>query len=1100
MATLKILHISDLHFSRDSEWDSSQVLSKAGQRFHALCESGLRPDLIAITGDLANHGLQAEYDLLQKWLDQVFLGPGSLEFDAKSLLIIPGNHDVDRNGISSGAHSIQRDLWNIATQEQVASVLKDSHDRATMLRRHGNYLTFLSRLYSRDVTEPWWCQDYHFAGHKLGLVGLCSSWVSHSKDDKGKLIVGRYQFSCVEDCVRDSRFNIALVHHPIDYLHDFDSDHTLIRFQNEYDLVLSGHLHSQSATSRVNPDNDYLELAAGALYAGSSFPNAFQLIELDLTTREARVHFYSWHKQQWIPDKNAYQSAPNGVATFQLANTPTEIPDRAADPLDESREDEFQEPSARVDFGIQTEPTILDAPPAVDVAMTCLATVPRFQGSFDKQHEAVRQMIRSEAETHLRKGRIIWVAADWGVGRRPFLGSLISRLTQRDWQPPIFQLNCDNIKTADDLLDAFPQQFALTLQQFCRWAGVLKQAFLVFEDLHSTVLNHGGNSESRIYRIVKTVLEYCPTLHILAVSRTKPSSDDDIPCVELGPLDQLEIRDYLAAHSRHPVNIDEWETLDRIAAATGGLPRNLDSFVEGLQVASLTEVLASLSVEPYQGDSDTGELPQSLVQQILRLKNSSEEDSKRSYRLLLALSALDAGEPLHIIKRTYPEAPFWEKHAKALMDLSLLEASPLALNLTSNRDIRRSTLEAQKLLRVPRAIREYVVESLSESEHYDVVCAAARALFGKDWRHGKIRLIDRDTTTEYGPGNEHSLCSHLIRHAITKRDETEIRLCLTVALKYLSRLYASHRYRDGYVASHEILTLMDQRIDGNSGFEKEIAELRFYCARFARMISHWQEAVDQFSIILGSSSVDKNKTRDAELYLDLALAHQSLGASADAIAAARRVCELATTDTARHMQAKTIILECEKEGDELDVALQRLETRARNRGFATVADNITLSRIHSCRDTDRVEQYTAKVLSGDGNDYNKLRARLRRVNALLDAGRPTDVNAVDRRWLERGYNYLFDQRMNSLFDECHNALWRLYRVSCDRTSLLKLFRNSSFLWRLRGEEDNEEVWATELAGLEPNKLEESNQTSVRVELRYFFQRIIRYVKEGVQGT
>ena len=418
MAKLKILHISDLHFSRDSQWDSTQVLRQAGLRFRTLCDSGLRPDLIAITGDLANHGLQAEYDLVQEWLDEVFLGPGSLGFDPQSLLIIPGNHDVDRSAISAGAHSIQRDLWNFGTQEQVALVLKDSHDRATMFRRHGSYFSFLGRLYSRDITEPWWSKEVDFEGHKLCIVGLCSSWVSHCKEDKGKLIVGRYQFSCIDRNVNDSPFNIALIHHPIEYLHDFDSDHTRVRFESEYDLVLSGHLHSQSATSRVNPDNGYLELAAGALYAGSSFPNAFQLIELDLATREARVHFYCWHNQQWIPDKNAYQSAPDGIASFPLANTSTESRDSAADALNDSPEDEFQEASARVDFGIQTEPTILDAPPAVDVAMTCLATVPRFQGSFERQHEAVRQVIRSEAETHLRKGRIIWVAALQGVSTR----------------------------------------------------------------------------------------------------------------------------------------------------------------------------------------------------------------------------------------------------------------------------------------------------------------------------------------------------------------------------------------------------------------------------------------------------------------------------------------------------------------------------------------------------------------------------------------------------------------------------------------------------------------------------------------------------------
>ena len=65
-----------------------------------------------------------------------------------------------------------------------------------------------------------------------------------------------------------------------------------------------------------------------------------------------------------------------------------------------------------------------------------------------------------------------------------------------------------------------------------------------------------------------------------------------------------------------------------------------------------------------------------------------------------------------------------------------------------------------------------------------------------------------------------------------------------------------------------------------------------------------------------------------------------------------------------------------------------------------------------------------------------------------------------------GYSYLYAQRMTSLFLSCHGALWKMLMSGRRLRDLLRIFRHSSFLWRLYGEVDTERQYYKELERLE----------------------------------
>lgn len=71
----------------------------------------------------------------------------------------------------------------------------------------------------------------------------------------------------------------------------------------------------------------------------------------------------------------------------------------------------------------------------------------------------------------------------------------------------------------------------------------------------------------------------------------------------------------------------------------------------------------------------------------------------------------------------------------------------------------------------------------------------------------------------------------------------------------------------------------------------------------------------------------------------------------------------------------------------------------------------------------------------------------------MDAGE--ELSAVDLTRLINCYQFLLNERVPWMLDKCHRILWRAFLARHEWTNLLTLFRYSSVIWRLRGEETKE---------------------------------------------
>lgn len=140
---IRILHLSDIHFTAGKAWDADPVLRALARFIAEEVKRGLIPDLVAITGDLAFAGTADEYRLARDWLEEQLWPALPDDFTRDRLLLVPGNHDVDRKKVDFVAEAVQKNLLAAGDQNQIAKVLGDAGQREVLLKRHAAYLEFL---------------------------------------------------------------------------------------------------------------------------------------------------------------------------------------------------------------------------------------------------------------------------------------------------------------------------------------------------------------------------------------------------------------------------------------------------------------------------------------------------------------------------------------------------------------------------------------------------------------------------------------------------------------------------------------------------------------------------------------------------------------------------------------------------------------------------------------------------------------------------------------------------------------------------------------------------------------------------------------------
>ena len=136
---ITILHLSDFHFNEESREEITTVLDALFDDLLNLRDKyGVTPNLVVISGDIANAGDQADYNFALDWLDNLVK---KLKFSPDNVFVVPGNHDIDRNELTEFSK------LEFDDEDSVTKFLnKGGDERIATFKKLDNFYEFIKKF------------------------------------------------------------------------------------------------------------------------------------------------------------------------------------------------------------------------------------------------------------------------------------------------------------------------------------------------------------------------------------------------------------------------------------------------------------------------------------------------------------------------------------------------------------------------------------------------------------------------------------------------------------------------------------------------------------------------------------------------------------------------------------------------------------------------------------------------------------------------------------------------------------------------------------------------------------------------------------------
>ena len=295
MSVIAWLHISDFHFRTDvDKFSQEQACQALLESVKGAVDKGQRLAFAVVTGDIAFSGQHSEYEEASAFLGELGAATG---ISASAFYFVPGNHDVDR---SVNELAYEGGLSQITSPERVDYYL--SEDRSTpLLQRQSEFWSFVDGFTLGQERHALpsglgYISNVAAASLNICILGLNSAWLSGSENEDRKLVIGERQ---VIDAIAAARatkphFTVAIAHHPLSWLSEWDEQICGTRLLPAVDLFLRGHLHSNTVSLTSSPQHPCIEVAAGSSHATRFYGNAYNIVSIDPSAGSCTVQGYKY--------------------------------------------------------------------------------------------------------------------------------------------------------------------------------------------------------------------------------------------------------------------------------------------------------------------------------------------------------------------------------------------------------------------------------------------------------------------------------------------------------------------------------------------------------------------------------------------------------------------------------------------------------------------------------------------------------------------------------------------------------------------------------------------------------------------------------------
>lgn len=1049
------LHLSDLHIGMKShQWMWQNVKHQVYEDFRYLRSVHGKWDVVIFSGDLTQKGEVEEFSQLTIVLKEIWGVFAETNFQPY-LFVVPGNHDLVRPSALDPVKLALDNWWDTPKLRNAFWTKDGAGIRSALSLYFKNFEEWKTQLKDAGIpllegTEgaiPGDVASVFSSGElSVGLVGLNSTWLQlDGEDHKGQLHVDPFQLSSVTGgdatgWAKGQNLNLLVTHHPLDWLHS----ESLKVFNQEIDVSgrfgahLYGHMHTAAAYQK-----SHLGMQAKRSIQSASL---FGLEHFGVDG-EDRKHGYSLGIIDVPVDAAATLTllprAARDVAGERKVGADYTLPIDNDNKIVHFLESVFASKGKdqfkvswveeKLSDEVADQVNVKDAEVFANINVIAKVLVEAHEALF------VRAVQLSAACSILQEGRVLWLAAEWGMGEQGFLWAMQTKMSHS--QSLSYSLDISGYVDRNQFFEGVKAQYGFSFESICDSLSKLSSPYLIFEDVpFSSDVGESLKLHKDLSSLVDVMLSYCPSLNVVFLSRqTPPVQNENI--LEIVALDQADTRSFIENHrlGNRALTSDDYL---KVYQHTDGLPNLIEADLRNLRVASLSDVTSVTSEVPLPDGS--------LNRAMLELSESKEPGMQRAYLLLKILCVFPQGEELGRIKNFDRTKPVFFDHAQILEQRGFIQGVE-ANQLESSHESKVKRLIAT------RPVREWVLSKLTDRERKTLDEYAASLYFGSSWAVGDFK--SPHNLKFQGPGrvpaeldNARSIVQKVVVGAIG--NSRKLSVAISLVRYHGAALLAGDYYRSACEFFQYIVPLL----------EGEIADIdKYYLdylyAKAIRMLDGDRNTAVSKDILLAALPHISDKRTLLSINMNLALCSESLGEVEEAVAYSKKVMAMDKGGN-YSLSAQQIILEMSTEGDgsQRAAGLSKLEDKARRQGAKGVAITIALSRAYSiANDVEKTAKLRSIVREAkeSGDSYDIMRSMIALGNVSLKSDVNFKLTVAEEHLLIRIYHYLYNERFDKLFRQCHEILWKIFSGRREYENMLQLFRYSSLLWRLRGNEDLE---------------------------------------------
>jgi len=280
------------------------------------------------------NGKSEEYKIAKEQLFEPILRECNLS--PKELFIVPGNHDLDRTQFDRLPSSLANPLESGIEAKKWLYDIERRHDALKIFK---NFADFVGQYTKQENSNYSNIRSLIVGGKRIALLGINSAWMcarrKNSKgefDDKGVVVIGEPQIYESLREISEFDIKIAVLHHPFEWLAEFESSQIKRSLIRGCDFILRGHQHEPHVELIQSSYGDCIIIPAGASYHNLSYANAYNFVHLDLESGAGIIFLRCWNgRDKWREDIDSYNggkfpfrssSATNHFPTIQVEEVP----------------------------------------------------------------------------------------------------------------------------------------------------------------------------------------------------------------------------------------------------------------------------------------------------------------------------------------------------------------------------------------------------------------------------------------------------------------------------------------------------------------------------------------------------------------------------------------------------------------------------------------------------------------------------------------------------------------------------------------------------------------------------------------------------------